>query len=269
MMARMPSNLPSVSPPWSFHPGHGPLIATALHGGHELRPEVRRLIALSDDQRLLEEDPYTGEWADVGDSSVVVHRSRFEVDLNRPREGAVYLEPGDAWGLRIWKQRPPAALVEESRRLHDAFYGELRELLATVQRTCGGFALLDVHSYNHRRDGPGQTPADPATNPDLNVGTGSVDRQRWGRLVDRFIRDLAGQEAGGRPLDVRENARFQGAYLVQWVNASFPGAGCALAVEVKKFFMDEHTGRLDPQVWKEVHRAIETAAAGIRREFGA
>ena len=269
MITGMSSILSSAPAPWTIRRGSGPLVATAIHDGHELSPDVARFIALSDAQRLLEEDPYTGAWADVGDTSIVVHRSRFEVDLNRSREQAVYLEPRDAWGLHVWRQRPPDDLVERSRALHDRFYAELDALVATIQRACGRFVLLDLHTYNHRRAGPGQPPADPAANPDVNIGTESVDRRRWGGLVDRFIRDLAGQEVGGRPLDVRENVRFGGAHLVQWVNASFPGAACALAVEVKKRFMDEHTGRLDEQAWKEIHRALETAAAGSRQEVRA
>lgn len=138
-----------------------------------------------------------------------------------------------------------------------------------MQRVCGRFVVLDLHSYNHRRDGPAQPPADPALDPDVNVGTGSVDRGRWGSLVDRFVDDLREHELGGRALDVRENVRFQGAHLIRWVNARFPGAGCALAVEVKKVFMDEHTGVLDPGAWKEIHRALETAAAGCRQEVRA
>src|ERR687884_306413 len=52
------------------------------------------------------------------------------------------------------------------------------------------FVVLDLHSYNHRRSGPEAPPADPAGNPEINVGTGSLDRERWGPLVDRFADDL-------------------------------------------------------------------------------
>jgi hypothetical protein len=34
---------------------------------------------------------------------MITHRSRFEVDLNRPRREAVYRIPEDAWGLDIWR----------------------------------------------------------------------------------------------------------------------------------------------------------------------
>jgi N-formylglutamate deformylase len=88
---------------WRLHEGHGPVVAVALHHGHDLRPEVAKLIALDEAERLREEDPYTGGWTDIADTGVVVERSRFEVDMNRPRDLAVYLEPERAWGLRVWR----------------------------------------------------------------------------------------------------------------------------------------------------------------------
>lgn len=250
-------------PPWIFERADGPLVATAIHGGHYLRPEVGRLTALDDAERLREEDPYTGEWTAIGDSRAVVHRSRFEVDLNRDRECSVYLEPSDCWNLQVRSAPLPAEVVEESRALHDRFYAELGALLQDTQDRFGRFVLLDLHTYNHRRDGPDAPSADPASNPDVNIGTGSVDRQAWGGLVDRLIYDLQGFEVNGEALDVRENVKFVGAHLVEWVNSHFPG-GCAVAIEVKKIFMDEISGELDPTAHKQVHRALEGAASGCR-----
>src|SRR5690606_33956601 len=82
--------------------GDGPIIAAAIHNGHEVRPEVAGLLALDDAQRLREEDPFTGEWTVVAPTQIVGLRSRFETDLNRPRDGAVYERPEQAWGLHIW-----------------------------------------------------------------------------------------------------------------------------------------------------------------------
>ena len=36
--------------------------------------------------------------------TVSVTRSRFEADLNRPRDRAVYLTPADAWGHQVWRR---------------------------------------------------------------------------------------------------------------------------------------------------------------------
>jgi hypothetical protein len=104
---------------------------------------------------------------------------------------------------------------------------------------------LDVHSYNHQRAGPTGPAADPEGNPEVNIGTGSLDRQRWGLLVDRFIGDLRAYDYSGRHLDVRENVRFFGGHFPRWIHRTFPNSVCALAVEFKKFFMDEWTGEVD------------------------
>ncbi len=41
--------------------GKGPIVATAIHNGHDVRPEVRELLAISEEDRLREEDPFTGD----------------------------------------------------------------------------------------------------------------------------------------------------------------------------------------------------------------
>ncbi|HKN37604.1 MAG TPA: hypothetical protein VJ456_00695, partial [Acidimicrobiia bacterium] len=48
---------------------------------------------------------------------------------------------------------------------------------------------------------------------------------------------------------------------------TFPGQGCCVAVEVKKFFMDEHTGALDEPTWAGVHEALATAVPGAVEEL--
>ena len=244
------------------------MVALAIHAGDALRPEVAEHMALSAAQRLREEDPFTGPWTAVADSRVVVHRSRFEVDMNRPRERAVYAAPIDCWDLQVSAGPVPERVIAETLSLYDRFYSELSDLLEEVRRQWGAFVVLDLHSYNHRRAGPDQPPADPQRNPDINVGTVGADRSVFGPLIDRFIDDLRGFEVAGRPLDVRENINFRGGHLVRWVGAHFPTA-CPLAIEVKKIYMDELTGSLDEGAWKDVHRALEAAAAGCRQLLGA
>ena len=62
---------------------------------------------------------------------VVVHRSRFEVDLNRPREAVGLPSPEDAWGLELWagRFRRKSGAVP---RLYDDFYVEFGRRLDVV-----------------------------------------------------------------------------------------------------------------------------------------
>ena len=253
--------------PWTIEEGGGPLVACAVHAGNEVRAEALRHMAIRRRERFIEEDPFTDQLTTVAPTSVVVRRSRFEVDMNRARERAIYRTPGDAWGLTVWRGPLPSAVRQRSLRLYDRFYSDLSTVLARAGAGGKPFVVLDLHSYNHRRGGSDAPPADPAGNPEINVGTGSVDRERWGGLVDRFMADLRTVEVAGRPLDVRENVRFRGGHLSRWVHAAFPGQACCLAVEVKKFFMDERTGELDEAAWGGVQEALAASVPGVLDEI--
>jgi N-formylglutamate deformylase len=248
--------------------GQEPIVATAIHDGHGLRPEIQALMALEEPDRLREEDPYTGIWTSVVSTQLVALRSRFEVDLNRPREGAVYRTPEDAWGLHIWREALPEEIIERSLELYDAFYVEMARILDELERRYGRFVVVDLVSYNHRRGGPDAPPDDPEANPEVNIGTGSLDRERWGHLVDRFMRDLREHEFLGRHLDVRENVRFQGGYLSRWIHERYPESGCCLAIEFKKSFMDEWTGKLSPEEYEAIPQALEATLPGLLESLG-
>ena len=91
---------------WEVELGDSPVIGPAIHSGSELRQDCRNLARLSDSERLREEDPFTDMLIEDFPNRIVVHRSRFEVDLNRAREAAVYVRPEQAWGLNAGQARP-------------------------------------------------------------------------------------------------------------------------------------------------------------------
>jgi N-formylglutamate amidohydrolase len=78
---------------WLEHQGEGPIFATAIHAGHHLRSELKPLIALDDATRYPEKDPYTDDWVKIVPGWIIMTCSRFEVDLNRDRDNAVYRSP--------------------------------------------------------------------------------------------------------------------------------------------------------------------------------
>lgn len=250
---------------WDVDPGgRAPVLATAIHAGHAVRPEVADRLALPEDVRRREEDPGTELFTDFGVARVIVRRSRFEVDLNRPREGAVYAGPDAAWGLDVWKDGgPPPRVVELALDLYDGFYADLEELLSGMAERWGRFAVYDVHSYNHRRGGPTAPPDDPAGAPEINVGTGGLDRRRWAPVVERFMHDLAAYPFLDRRLDVRENVRFEGGHFSRWVARRFPEHACPLAIEVKKIYMDEWTGEIRTWVAEEIRHALASTLPGL------
>ncbi|HEY7565585.1 MAG TPA: N-formylglutamate amidohydrolase [Acidimicrobiia bacterium] len=244
----------------------GPIIATAIHCGHELRPEIAELMRISAADRAREEDPHTHRLVDPGILAIEVRRSRFEVDLNRPREGAVYLDPDDAWGLEIWKQLPSAEEIHRSLAIYDDFYQAVADACERLAKR-GPFVVLDLHSYNHRRDGADAPPADLAANPDVNIGTATVAPGRWDEVIRGFIVDLTGGLPGGA--SVAENVRFKGGHLAHWINRNFGEQGCAIAVEFKKTFMDEWTGQVDEGRLARLRAAVDGSLPGLARRLKA
>ena len=221
--------------------GEGPVLATAIHHGHWIRPEVLEYLALSQSDRLREEDPFTGDWTCIGAHRLVVERSRFECDLNRTREEAVYTGPGAAWGLDLYRESLPDHVRGESLAFYDAFYREVETFVNEQLEQHTHLLAIDLHSYNHRRNGPDSKPADKTSNPEINLGTTHLTKpEKWAAVIDTFESVL--QSSG---LDARHDINFEGGHFPQWLNRKWPGRMCAVAVEVKKIFMDEWTGQRD------------------------
>ncbi|EJN02470.1 N-formylglutamate amidohydrolase [Phyllobacterium sp. YR531] len=255
---------PGASDWWSVHCGSSPIIATAIHNGDLVRPAAEKLMAISKAERLREEDPFTGFFIRDVPNRIIFHRSRFEIDLNRAREKAVYVTPDQAWGINVWKDKPGKTIIEESLQLHDAYYSMLRGFLTEHQKRHNRFVVLDVHSYNHRRDGPNAPHGDPKEMPEINIGTSSMDRDRWAFLIDPFIEKLRAFKFRGRSLDVRENISFQGkGEQTRFIHEAFPESGCAIAIEFKKIFMDEWTGLPDGNALKELRMLVASTLAGL------
>ena len=245
--------------------GNGPVVAVALHAGHALREGLGDYLALTERERMREEDPHTARMAPAGITSIEVLRSRFEVDLNRPRFRAVYQGSQDAWGLNVYRSELPDDLDRISRKVHDAFYAQAFTILSRVAATYGSFVVLDLHSYNHRRDGPSAPAAPPTENPEVNLGTGQLDRERWAHVVEGFSAVMC--DAG---FDCRENVKFRGGHFAHWVAETFPKTGAALAIEFKKTYMDEWTGLVDEAAVARIRSALETSvpviSAGLSKQ---
>jgi len=251
---------------WTVQRGPGPILATAIHDGNELRAEIADAIKLSDADRLREEDPFTGQAVLDVPTHIIAHRSRFEFDLNRGPEEAIYLTPEQSWGLEVWHGTLEKPIADRSLAIHRAYYAMLGTLLDSIAEEHRRFVLIDVHSYNHRRDGPDGDPTSQAEAPDINIGTFSMPREHWAGLVDPLIDAMRGFDFNGRRLDVRENIAFQGkGEQTRFVHERYPHRGCAIALEFKKFFMDEWSGIPDPAELAAMRRFIAFTAATAER----
>lgn len=74
-----------------------PYVCAAIHDGGQMREDIREKCLLSNYERWYEEDPHTAEFVETFPILIQGCDSRFEYDLNRGPETAVYEE---AWGDR-------------------------------------------------------------------------------------------------------------------------------------------------------------------------
>lgn len=228
---------------YTIHQAESPVISTAIHDGHDIAAPLLEYMNLQEHERFREEDPYTAYMADLPTNRVKVASSRFQTDLNRRREHAVYRQPEDAWGLDVWKPDLPEVTVATLMDGYDGFYRDMEQLIQSTIALFGKFVVLDIHSYNHRRDNP-EKAANASENPEINVGT-AHNRMAWKPLGHRLVRFLAHHQWHGRFLDVRENVKFKGGGFSEWINHHYGDYGCVLSIEFKKTFMDEWTGWVD------------------------
>jgi N-formylglutamate deformylase len=252
---------------YSIKQGDSPLVATAIHSGHDVRHNISNLFALAAEERLREEDPYTDLWVTVADNQIIGHNSRFEMDLNRPRHKAIYRTPEDAWGLNVWKEELAEEFAKESLQRYDKFYADVKSFLTEIQEQHGCFIVYDLHTYNHKREGEENPEADPEQNPEVNIGTGNMNREKWAPVVDTFIQTLRSYDYMGRKLDVRENVKFEGGHFMRWIHENFPDSACVMSIEFKKFFMNEWTGTPDHHQLQEIRKALEKTTKPVLLAF--
>jgi len=253
---------------WLIETDHSPIVATALHCGHRLRFDLKDKMALDELERLREEDPFTGIFTQIIKNRIVDTHTRFEVDFNRPRHSAVYKYPDDAWGLHIWHTALSKAEIEKSLSLYDLFYKEMETYFSNIIKKYGYVVVLDIHSYNYRRSGPNAPYDDPLLNPEINVGTKTLENpHKWHHLIDRVIEEMKAYDYLGRHLDVRENVKFYGGYFAQWIHENFYPNACVLSIEFKKFFMDEWSGKADIKQIEEVKKMLKAILPVIEEEL--
>jgi N-formylglutamate amidohydrolase len=225
-----------------------PSICTALHAGHRLRKNLSRVCALTETQRLYEEDPYTDAMIAPFPITLIGQDSRYEYDLNRALQGCVYT---CAWDKQVWSTPLTKKQRERSRQKYLQFYRVLNVLIVELEQLFGGFILFDVHSYNYKRIAR-ETPV-------FNVGTERIDMQRWGKTVQHFTKKLSETRLAHGQASTAQNDVFNGlGYLTEYVNASST-QGFALPVEVKKIYMDEESGGLSVALFEDVSAGLKAA----------
>lgn len=217
------------SPYWVF----------AIHDSHQIDTQLLPYLQLDEKTRFREEDPHTGCMAELPINQLLVSTSRFQLDINRKVEDAIYLRPEQAWGLDVWKDLPNE-WITALQSTHRSTYQEIDSLIEETIDRFGYFMIWDLHSYNSKRESPDQA-IDELENPQINLGT-HYNLPKWRPVIDKFIASVSTQRFRESDIDIRENIKFKGGNLAQHIISKYGEQGCVLSIEFRKDFMDEWTG---------------------------
>ena len=207
-------------------------ICGAVHDGHQFRKELWDNCLLSEYERWYEEDPETLKMVRTHPITIAGLDSRFEYDLNRDPENAIY---EDAWGKKMWKQQ----LNEEEKKIslnkHSNFYKVVHALVSKIENLYGRCIVYDMHSYNWKRW--------ERSVPTWNLGTSNIDNNRFGELVEQWRETLSEMSFPNRiDPEAKINDTFQGnGYFLKYITRSFSNT-LVLATEISKVYCDESTG---------------------------
>jgi N-formylglutamate amidohydrolase len=235
-----------------------PLICAAIHAGELLSPECKKNLAISTEDKLREEDPFTDQLAMLSLNNIIGNYSRFEFDVNRKRDRSIYLCPEDSWGLEVRKEPPGENFIQAAYAKYDLFYEELYNRIRELRQRYDKLFIYDIHSYNHRRMGIDQDPDDQNLNPDIILATGNMSSQ-WDGLIDELQKHFSGFALDGKTLDVRKNVKFDGGWFSRWLHYTFPDSVCCLSIEFKKIFMDEWSGKLYQDKFNILKNALQSS----------
>ena len=220
-----------------------PYACGAVHDGHQFRKELWSNCLHTEYDRWFEEDPCTKEFVKTHPIVIAGCDSRFEYDLNRDPENAIYQ---DAWGKKLWAAPLNPIHHKTSLEKHAAFYSVVDALLQKLEEKFGVVVVYDMHSYNWRRW--------DREVPVINLGTSNIDTDRFGNSVEAWRQSLSELEI---PNDVKSTSKindtFQGnGYFLKYITKNFKNT-LVLATEFKKIYCDE----LRQIIYPEVVYAIE------------
>lgn len=123
-----------------------------------------------------------------------------------------------------------------------------------TQAAFGECIVYDNHSYNYKRHERQDLPV-------LNLGTTSVNSDRWRPVIDGWLSTLQAMQVDGIEVTAAENDIFFGkGYLAAFCHGNYDGT-LVLATEAKKVFMDELTGEADSVVLPSLQKAYNASIA--------
>lgn len=225
-----------------------PYACGAVHDGHQFRRELWDNCIHTEYERWFEEDPETKEMVKTHPIIIAGMDSRFEYDLNRAPESAIY---EDAWGKQLWHTPLSESMKQKSLDKHANFYKVVHALIAKLEEKFGVCVVYDMHSYNWKRW--------EREVPVFNLGTGNVDNERFGESIESWRKMLSMIKF---PHDIESTSKindtFQGnGYFLKYITQHFSNT-LVLATEVKKIYCDEINQVMFPEVVAAIEKELRT-----------
>ncbi len=221
-----------------------PYVCGAVHDGHQFRKELWDNCLHTEYDRWYEEDPATKAMVQSHPIVIAGTDSRFEYDLNRGPETAIYT---DAWGKQLWRNPLPEEMRQKSLNKHTNFYKVVHALISKIEEKFTTCVVYDMHSYNWKRW--------EREVPTWNLGTSNVDSNRYGSEIESWRSILEKMPLpNGIKSTSKINDTFQGnGYFLKYITQNFKNT-LVLATEIAKVYCDE----LNQIMYPEVVAAVES-----------
>ncbi len=215
-----------------------PYVCAAVHDGHQFRKELWDNCLHSEYDRWYEEDPCTKDMIAFHPIVISGLDSRFEYDLNRAPEDAIY---EDAWGKQLWKTPLEEQMRAKSLQKHTDFYKVVRTLIQKLEEKFETCIVYDMHSYNWQRW--------EREVPVWNIGTTNIDQTRFSESIESWRAILEKTPLpNGLQSTAKINDTFQGnGYFLKFITQNFKNT-LVLATEIAKIYGDELKQIIYPEV---------------------
>lgn len=223
-----------------------PYACAAIHDGHQFRKELWDNCIHTEYERWYEEDPETKNMIQSHPIVIAGCDSRFEYDLNRAPEDAVF---ETAWGKQLWRKPLAEAMKIKSLQKHVNFYKVVHALIETLESKFGFCTVYDMHSYNWKRWN--------REVPTWNLGTSNLDKNRFGVFIENWRKMLSEIDFPG---DIKSTGKindtfFGNGYFLKYITNNFRNT-LVLATEIAKVYCDEYDQIIYPEVVKTVEKAL-------------
>jgi hypothetical protein len=232
-------------------------VCGAIHNGHQFRKSLWNNCLHTEYERWFEEDPETKTMIQSHPIVISGSDSRFEYDLNRIPEKAIY---SDAWGKQLWKRSLTDLEKEVSLQKHSNFYKVVFSLISKLETIHGKVIVYDMHSYNWKRW--------DREVPTFNLGTGNIDMNKYGKFIETWRKILSKIELpNGIKTTSLINDVFKGnGYFLKYIMSNFNNT-LVLATEVSKIYCDELNQIIYPEVVDAIEKELKDRLKNHAMEF--